>query len=193
MLAAAKPQLEKMPQGFFREMMFARLQELSGARNLDVAKNATTLATGRENKKNASRQAPRSNLMRRVLSLLLQYPYLAKRVEQQGVFVDDMSFAGMDLLQDVLRVIGEKKPENSAVLLETYRGSPHEKTVAALSSMALNIPDGGEEAEFCGALNQLLRQAKEGRMSALIDKVSRGEALSVEEMKEFKAGGKSNP
>jgi DNA primase len=192
LLAAAKPQLEKMPQGFFREMMFARLQGLSGVRSLAVVENATTLAT-RGDKKNAPRQTPRSNLMRKVLSLLLQYPYLAKRVEQQGVLVDDMNFAGMDLLEDVLQVIASRKPENSAVLLEAYRGSPHERTVAALSSMALNIPDGGEETEFCGALSQLLRQAREGRMAALIAKVSKGEALSAEEVEEFKTGGKSNP
>ncbi len=190
LLAAAKPQLEKMPQGFFREMMFSRLRDLSGARLLDVAENATTLASGFVSKTKSPRQAPKSNLMRRVLSLLLQYPYLAKRVEQSDVVVDDMNFAGMELLQDVLRVIVTKKPENSAVLLESYRDSPHEKIVNALSGLVLNIPEGGEEAEFSGALNQLLKQAKESRMSALIDKVSRGEVLSVEEMNEFKAGGK---
>ncbi len=192
LLVAAKPQLEKMPQGFFREMMFARLQELSGVRRLDVVENATTLASGRADKKNTPRQTPRSNLMRKVLSLLLQHPYLAKRVEQQGVLVDDLSFAGMDLLQDVLQVIAARKPENCAVLLEYFRNSPHYKAINALSSLPLE-PGVDAEGEFCGALNQLLRQAKESRMSELIDKVSRGEALSVEEMKEFKAGGKSNP
>jgi DNA primase len=189
LLAAAKPQLEKMPRGFFREMMFARLRELSGARLLDVAENGSTLVSGRDEKNKLPRQAPKSNLMRKVLSLLLQYPYLAKRVEQQGVVVDDLSFAGMELLQDVLRVIAAKKTENSAVLLEYYRDSPHYKTVAALSNLALE-PGVGEEGEFCGALNQLLKQARKDRMSALIDKVSRGEALTAEEMKEFKAGGK---
>lgn len=190
LLAAAKPQLEKMPQGFFREMMFSRLRDLSGARLLDVAENTTTLASGLAGKTKSPRPVTKSNLMRRVLSLLIQYPYLASRVEQSGVVVDDMNFAGMELLQDVLRVITAIKPENSAVLLESYRDSPHERAIYALSGLALNIPEGGEEAEFCGALNQLLRQARESRMSALIDKVSRGEVLSAEEMKEFRSGGK---
>lgn len=190
LLAAAMPQLEKMPQGFFREMMFSRLRDLSGAKLLDVAENTTTLASGSVGKTKSQRPVTKSNLMRRVLSLLIQYPYLASRVEQSGVVIDDMNFAGMEMLQDVLRVIAAIKPENSAVLLESYRDSPHQKAVYALSGLVLNIPEGGEEAEFCGALNQLLRQARESRMSALIDKVSRGEALSAEEMKEFRSGGK---
>lgn len=193
-LATAKPLLEKMPQGFFREMMFARLEELSGARRLDVVENTTTLASVHMKRLGSPRSRPaRSNLMRRVLSLLLQYPYLAERVDQRDILVDDASFAGMDLLRDVLRVIEVRRPENSAILLESYRNSPHEKTVIALSGVALDVPEGGEEAEFCGALNQLFRQIRESRMSALIEKVSRGEVLSDEEVKEFKAGGKSNP
>ncbi|MGZ4960428.1 MAG: DNA primase [Methylomonas sp.] len=189
LLAAAKPQLEKMPQGFFREMMFSRLRDLSGAKLLDVAGNATTLASGFAGKTKSPRPVLKSNLMRRVLSLLIQYPYLAKWIEQRDVLIGDASFAGMDMLQDVLRVIAEKKPENSAVLLEAYRDSPHEKVVNALSS--LQMESGADvEGEFCGALNQLLRQAKESRMDALIEKVKRGEVLSAEEMQIYKTGGK---
>ena len=190
LLATAKPQLEKMPRGFFREMMFDRLRQLSGARLLDVNENATTLAPSHAEKRQASRRNPKSNLMRKVLSLLLQHPRLAKRVELQGAVMDDMDFAGMELLQDVLRVITTNKPENSAVLLEYYRNSPHYKTVNALSNMALEAGV-DEEAEFCGALEQLARQAKKIRMDALIAKIGCGEDLTADEKNILKTGGKS--
>ncbi len=191
LMAKAKPELEKMPQGFFREMMFARLQELSGVRHLVIAENPATIVSGRDEKRLLTRSLPRPNPMRQVLSLLLQNPHLAKQVEQQCAEIDKMEFAGIDLLRDVIRVIAEKKPENSAILLEYYRDSPHNKAVSALSNLVLGIPEGGEEGEFCGALNQLIKRAKESRMDALIDKVKRGEALSAEESKEYKTGGKT--
>jgi len=188
LLATAKPQLEKIPRGFFREMMFARLGDVSGAKVHDNRKNADVPPLDRGM---VSPRLSKSSLMRRVLSLLLQFPQLAKRIEQQGWVIDDINFAGMDLLQDVLRVIAVSKPENSSMLLEAYRDTPHEKTVIALINLALDIPEGGEESEFCGALQQLVKQAGESRMSALIDKVGRGERLTAEEMKVFKAGGKA--
>lgn len=191
LLAIAKPHLEKIPRGFFREMMFSRLAELSGARLLDVGENPATLVPIPADKPSIPRQPQKSNLMRKVMSLLLQYPHLAKKLEQQSAVIEHLNFAGKDLFKDVLRVIAAEKPQNSAVLLESYRDSPHQKTIYALANLALNIPDGGEESEFCGAVEQLLKQARKNRMSALIDKVERGESLSAEELQEYKTGGKA--
>jgi DNA primase len=190
-LSTAKPQLEKMPLGFFREMMFSRLRELSGTRLLDIAENQTTLMRTPIAKQVLSTKSPRSNLMRRIMALLFQYPYLAKHVENYAVDIDAIHVAGMDLLQDALRLIALKKPENSAVLLELYRDSPHYKTVYALIGSVLNIPEGGELGEFCGAIEQLIKQAKNSRMDVLIEKVGRGEKLTAAEMQEFKTGGKA--
>jgi DNA primase len=180
-----------MPLGFFREMMFSRLRELSGTRLLDIAENQTTLMRTPIAKQVLSTKSPRSNLMRRIMALLFQYPYLAKHVENYAVDIDAIHVAGMDLLQDALRLIALKKPENSAVLLELYRDSPHYKTVYALIGSVLNIPEGGELGEFCGAIEQLIKQAKNSRMDVLIEKVGRGEKLTAAEMQEFKTGGKA--
>jgi len=190
LLSKAKPYLEKIPAGFFREMMFEKLQTKSGINLQNFAGNATKLHSKRSSNVKPLERTTGSNLMRTVLSLLLQYPHLAGQVELQGLNFAEMDFAGMDLLEDVLQVIKTIKPENSAVLLESYRDSPHEKVVNALFGRALNIVDGSEENVFCDALNQLAKQSMENRMKALIDKVSRGEPLSVEEIMEFKTGGK---
>jgi DNA primase len=84
------------------------------------------------------------------------------------------------LLVDVLQTIALEKPENAAMLLEVYRGSTNEKTVTVLAGMVLDVPDGGEEAEFSGALMQLLRQARQEQLSGLLAKESR-EGLGFEE------------
>jgi DNA primase len=46
--------------------------------------------------------------------------------------------------------------------------------------MELSVPEGGEEAEFSGALTQLLRQSRQEKLSELLAKEGR-EGLSVEE------------
>lgn len=179
LLAAAKPALEKVPAGFFREMMFARLQELAVTRVVvDVAENPARLKS--KFKGGGPTQSPRVSLTRKVIALLLQYPHLANLVERQGVNLDELDFAGIELLKDVLRLIALEKPENSAILLEAYRGASQERTVKALASLELGVPTGGEEAEFCGALRQLCKQAKEAMLSRLIEKESR-EGLIFEE------------
>ncbi len=179
LLAAAKPLLEKIPAGFFRDMMLGHLAELSGARRLDVVGNRSTLKPQRADKiKRVSTQKP--SLQRRVLALLLQYPHLVTAKNVSSTVLDGVSFAGRELLEDVLRVIALEKPENSAILLEVYRGSVYEKAVKALSAIDLNIPEGGEIAEFSGALAQLLRQTRQERLNELLAKEGR-EGLSSEE------------
>ena len=180
LLAAATPSLEKVPAGFFREMMFARLQELSGSRiAVDVVENQARL----KSKFNAGKKgipSPRISLARKVLGLLLQHPHFASLVEREGVMLDDLSFAGVELLREVLQRIALEKPENSAILLESFRGTSQEKAVKALASLDLDVPAGGEEPEFCGALQQLCKQAKEAMLTRLIEKESR-EGLMIEE------------
>jgi DNA primase len=187
---AAKPQLEKLPLGFFREMMFSRLRELTGSKLLDFGEIPTKLVNDESVRRVSVEQNPRSKLMRNVLSLLLQYPGLSKQAEKYNLEIAAMQFAGADLLRDVLQTITDQKPESSGVLIEAYRYSPQFKAIKALTTLVLNIPEGGEEGEFCGALAQLIRQYKKSRMDALIDKTKRGETLTPAEAQEYKTGGK---
>jgi DNA primase len=193
-LAAARPQLEKIPKGFFRDMMFDRLRQVSGAPLSATTDNTSTIVIGDQNKPKPPRQAAKSNLMRTLLSLLLRHPQLAKRIDSRQLMqLERLDIAGMPLLKDVLEAIALKKPENSAVLLEYFRDTPHQKAVYALANWALDRPEGGEEEELSGALQQLERRAQESRMQGLIAKVSRGERLSPEEIEDYKSGGNPNP
>jgi DNA primase len=176
LMALAKPHLEKIPAGFFRDMMWRRLSEITAARIMDVPQKKATLKPSQAKK--TSLQRP--SLVRRVLALLIQYPNLQQVVSRQGLSLDRFEFAGRDLLVDVLQTIALEKPENAAMLLEVYRGSTNEKTVTVLAGMVLDVPDGGEEAEFSGALMQLLRQARQEQLSGLLAKESR-EGLGFEE------------
>lgn len=179
LMMAAKPLLEKIPQGFFRDMMWRRLNDLAGSLLLDVPKNKATL-NQRAGGRSAKLLQQRPSLVRKILALLVQYPQVGLLSLQKNFSMEGLSFAGQALLIDVLERIALEKPENSAILLEAYRDSPHEKTVRALAGLELDVPVGGEMAEFSGALTQLLRQARQERLSELLAKESR-EGLSIEE------------
>ena len=184
-LASAKPYLEKIPPGFFRDIMLARLQELTGT----SFKPKNVVSDFKKLKKPSSKG---SSLMRKLLALLLQYPQFAKLIDPALFKLNDESLSGIGFLQQVATLIAQQKPENSAVLLEFFRGHEYEKTVNALVNMDWGIAQMDSEAEFQGAMRQLLRQADDARMSYLIDKLASGGVLTEQELQDFKKGGRSN-
>jgi DNA primase len=186
LLSVARPQLEKMPRGFFREMMFARLREITGAKLQDAARGGSPIANQAKDKVQSA------SMMRKLLALLLQYPQLSQKAEQQMYELVDVNLAGMDLLKQVLELISREQPKTSAVLIEIFRGTEHEKVINALANLAWEVPEFDADAEFGGAWNQLLRQIQDNRMAALIEKSSRGESLTADELNIFKRGGKIN-
>lgn len=179
LMAAAKPQLEKIPSGFFRDMMWRRLGEMTASKLVDVPENTATLRPRNMGIVNGSSQK-RPSLVRRVLALLIQHPNLRHVAVRQDLSLDGLQYAGQEVLEDVLHKIALEKPENGAILLEAYRGSSYEKTVTALAGMELNVPEGGEEAEFSGALTQLRRRARQEKLSELLAKEGR-DGLTIEE------------
>ncbi|MGR8931335.1 MAG: DNA primase [Gammaproteobacteria bacterium] len=168
LLASAKPLLQKIPDGVFKEMMWKRLEGLSGVRAVDVPRNPSTLRPQVDIRRKGLGQRP--SLIRRILALLIQDPNLACGVARENIGLDGLQFAGHELLEEVLQKIALEKPKNSAILIEAFRGSLHEKTVKALAALELNVPEDGKEAEFRGALTQLMRQSSKERLSALLAK-----------------------
>ncbi|MEF3074263.1 DNA primase [Methylobacter sp. Wu1] len=168
LVGKAKPYLERLPEGVFREMMFARLKQLSGFLALDVSTNAATLRPAKENSKRQERG--RLSLARVAIALLIQNPRLAELVEQREIDWCGLEFPGIDLFKSVLRMILDKQPANAAVLVESYRDAAEEKSVKALAFLDLLVPDEGVEAVFCDALDRLLDQARKANIDRLLAK-----------------------
>ena len=184
LMTSAKLHIEKMPVGVFKDMMFGRLNELTGMRGMDVPQNQSTLRRHGDAPNVVRKQ--RSSLVRRVLALLIQNPELEHVVVRREFNLTGLKFAGQELLEDVLRKIALEKPKNSAILLESYRGTQQEKTVKALAALELNVPDDGKEAEFSDALTQLLRQSRQEKLSELLAKEGQ-EGLGAEEKQMLRA------
>ncbi|NOS74610.1 MAG: DNA primase [Methyloglobulus sp.] len=172
----AKPYLEKLPQGVFREMMFARLNELTRSSGLDVSVKSARLAQKPiSNKSQANRPLPLT-LARRVMALLIQHPQLIVKVEQKEIIWEGLEFPGLQLFKDILTDVLEEKPANTAILLEHYRNHPNEKTVKVLASLALFPQDQKVDAEWVenefsnGFENLLVQARKEADFQKLLAK-----------------------
>jgi DNA primase len=159
LIGKAKPYLEKLPEGVFKEMMHARLTELSGMRTLSILDSAVTVTL---NPKGQSQQAlNRLSSARVAIALLLQNPRLADNIEQKDIDWSGLEFRGIELFKSVLQVILEKKFVNTAVLIEYYRNTAEEKSVKALALLDLNVSEDKMEDVFSGALDSLLKQGIE--------------------------------
>ena len=182
----AKPYLEKLPESVFKEMMFARLKELSGWAGLDVLENAATLASkqvAKQYSKTVKKQPQdkgRLSSARVAIALLVQNPRLVELVEQRDIDWSGLEFSGADLFKKILQTIADKNPASQAVLLEYYRGHLDEKSIKALALLDLQVSDDKIDAVFCDALDRLLTQARETVWARLLDK-SKTEGLDAQE------------
>lgn len=164
----AKPYLEKLPEGIFREMMFARLKELSGYGALDVSENEAKLSQTHVLK--VRQEKGRMSSAKVAIALLVQNPGLAELVEQKETDWDDPEFPGVELFKNILQAIYIHKPANAGVLLEIFRGAAEEKSVKALAFLPLLVPPDGVEVEFSDALDRLLAQSRAVALERLLVK-----------------------
>jgi DNA primase len=173
----ARPYLDKLPGGIYREMMFARLKELSGNNALEVSKNAATLSVGGYKQ---YRQTGRQKLspLRTAIVLLLRHPELALRVGEKKIDLTGLELPGMALFRTILQRVRENPKVTLPGLLEGFRGFPAEKQIQALARLEISVPDAG--AEFEGALERLLEQGRENKLAQLIAK-DKEQGLEAEE------------
>ena len=146
-------------------MMLAKLKELT---DFDVSpaieKENTAPQQNRHQKEN---QNVRHSLERLTLALLVQNPKLVEKLEVNPMDWQALDFAGIEAFQKIVQQICVEKPTTTAQFLEHYRNSPDEKMLNALASLTILIPEEGIEAEFDGALNQLISQGRKNRLDKL--------------------------
>lgn len=179
----AKPYLEKMPDGVFKDMMRAKLAKLTQtAKPVGFQKTASHKGKWRGGDSFGGRQkmsGARPPLQRLALALLVQNPTLVRLLEEKDFDWDGLEFKGADKFKEILQVIQQNKPATTAVLLECFRDRPDEPIVRQLAVMEFELRE-GLEAEFNGALDSLLVLAQSIRLERLLIK-EKNEGLSQQE------------
>ncbi|BBA36628.1 DNA primase [Methylocaldum marinum] len=181
----AKPLINKLPAGVFREMIETRLVELAGYGAVEPSGKAAKIVGAPQlgGAPRNSRMQPSASRM--VLALLVQNPELATMVG--GGLRERLCLANKNgyLIEKVLRLLDENPGLTIGGILEHFRGAPEEKFISNLMQWDTLLPQDGIRAEFSDALMRFERQLKRERLEALIKK-SKETQLSSEEREEMR-------
>jgi DNA primase len=195
-VAQAKPLLERLPEGPYRELLLERLAQaiqVSADRFLRIVGPVTTPAATeggperRQAKPRGGGPAGRGGLLSQAIQLLLHFPAAAARIDAaQRDALAASGLAGINVLAALLRDLAEHPAQNTAQVLERCREHPY---IARLTQLALSeslAPDAqaaGDELRH--AVQRLLEGADRQQLDALIGKSARGEDLTAEEKQLF--------
>jgi DNA primase len=163
----AKPLLAKLPDGAFRDLMYAELEKRTGVHG----GSAQATPPRRQATAPLPNNAPRRTLVRSAIAMLLADPALAAGIEPPYPFAG-LDRPGIPLLVELLDTARARPGINTALLLEHFADRPES---AALQKLALTEFPGEPEAlraEFTDALRKLAEQTTQQRLDALIRKQS---------------------
>ncbi|TAN05710.1 MAG: DNA primase [Rhodanobacteraceae bacterium] len=164
----ARPLLAKLPDGAFRDLMYAELEKRTGTRG-GVAAGGPVVG---RNTAGVTR-SPRRTLVRSAIALLLANPALAQDVATPYAFAR-LDKPGVALLIELLDAARARPGINTALLLEQFHGRGE---AGALQKLALADFPGEPEAlrvEFLDAIARLGAQTTQQQLDALIRKQSEG-------------------
>jgi len=169
----ARPLLQKLPEGLFREMMQQALYQHVGLPQ--PAKPATRPAA----KQCPPRRRSQAGIppVRRAVALLVQHPELAQLDLPNGW--EDLDLPGISLLRDLLETVRALPGVHSAGLVERWTDPESRRHLARLAVYDLGLLDDAAE-QFVGTLRGLAKQRRRVERTALLEK-SQTTPLSEEE------------
>jgi DNA primase len=172
----AKPLLERLPVGYFREMMFQRLNEVVGLKSRPPIK--LKKSTNQKSVKGSS--AKRTTPVRKAIALLMQYPELAQLLfDVPHQDWRELDRPGIPLLVEILEVIKQSPNLTSASLLERWRGRDEFKSLQRLQYYDTEI-DQGHDSELLGVIGILQREWVQQHEKVLLSKLSPSEMSEQE-------------
>ena len=154
----AKPLLDQLPEGVYKEMMLNRLGEIVG---LEPDRLHMPAASMKQDKpaSRVKKTLRRPPLVRRAITLLLRQPDLCTLPDLPEAW-RRLDWAGIDILIQLLEIIRDQPNLTTAQIIERWRGEETFSHLQKLWLMSENDPTpiDGLESEFRGALNRLSEQ-----------------------------------
>ena len=161
----ARPFLGSMPDGPLRELMQARLVELSGVR-----RHATYPATPRAGKKADQRLSPLAT----AVSLLVQHPQLAKEaaLSEHLAVGDETTDIGRRLLSEVHAIAREHPYISSAALVERFRDQDNFRTLEKLAARNHLLEAADVTSFYRETIDTIAQQAVSAAITELLRRLS---------------------
>lgn len=154
----AKPLLHKMPTGAFLELLLSRIAQLTHIDRDALDRTigaAASIPKQREKHGGPAVTLPvRRSLVRLGLSLLIQKPELAEKIEDLHE-MKDLDLPGISLMIEVAGILQRQPAISPAAVVERYRGTDHHKHLEKLAVWDHMIPADNLDEEFAAVLRQL--------------------------------------
>ncbi|MEJ8569512.1 DNA primase [Elongatibacter sediminis] len=160
----ARPELQKLPEGVYRDMMMERLEKLAQHRFETPAPRQPELRQTRQAGR-ASGQMQRTPL-RLALAHLVQNPGLTSRLPVRPV-LPECDVQGMDIFREVVDFCDKHPNMTTAQLLELWRDHPAQPHLRTLATWPLEGEAGHQVQEFRDALTSLELQWTEARIEKM--------------------------
>lgn len=186
-VAEARPLLERVPEGAYRELLLDRLAEAIGVSAERFLKIVGPMATPEAPAPNpaAHRNAPararavrstgRGPLVRQAVQNLLHFPVIAARLtaaERQSL--EGVDEPGVDILRELLDSLRQQPASNAAQLLERWRDHPAAERLNRLAAEHSIVPDENAAGdELRTAMQKLAQSTATAELDALIEKEQR--------------------
>ncbi len=182
----ARPLLSNVPQGALRELMAARLaeisllapQKLSSLLEKPLPPTRKVAAARR-----ASQDAGVPSLVQTALALLLQHPRLGQLVGDPQPFLA-LDGKGIPLLVELMRLLNGQADLNTGSIIEHFRDSKYILHIGRLAAREHPMHQQDVEAEFLDLLRQLRREANRQQIERLSGK-ERAAGLNTAEKAEL--------
>lgn len=181
----ARPLLERIPAGIFRELLADEVAKtvglkrdrLSSMLGEGAAQPATPEPTRRLVRPQA--QTGRRNLVRQAIHLLVHYPEIADKVILNPALAT-LERPGIALLIELIEELARRPCANTGALLERWRDRPDVEHLAKLAAQECLVNAAGAAMELAGAVQQLGDEAARLRTDLLLNKVGLTETEKAE-------------
>jgi DNA primase len=188
----AKPLLQRIPAGVYRELLIERLAQSVRMPGERLARLLLDDRQARERATPASALSMppispgRTSPVRHAVTLIVNFPEAAKDVRGAERLVG-LEQAGVALLYELITDLRERPVPHQAALLERWRERPEGVHLSKLAATECLVPDATAASKELQAAVDLIADEglRKSRLNQLIDK-DRSEGLSRAEMLELK-------
>ena len=163
LVGLAKPHLEQIPEGVFRDMMFARLEKLARHRVVDRVAGS---ATGTTSPPHVGAPKNQRTAMRLALAHLVQDPSRSAEVGNMEAFVD-CDLPGFEIYRELVDFCAKSPNMTTAQLLELWRDHPARSHLEKLATWELQGDAEHLAREFRDTVTGLELQWVESRIARM--------------------------
>jgi DNA primase len=167
----ARPLIAQVPDGAFRDLLAARLAELTGVRIGGPTERTPSSPAPAPRRAPTGSPAPKRSLVRTAIAMLVQQPELVQAMEPPYLFAA-LRQPGIPLLMELIELARARPRILTAAVLEHFEGREERTALDKLALLDLGIPPERWPVEFADCLRQLDRQTRQQRLDELNERLA---------------------